>query len=290
MDPIAEGEVRLPDGRRLAWAEFGDPRGAPVIYCHGFPGSRTQAGLAHDAAARLGLRVVGVDRPGIGRSGRAPGRRLADWPADVSRVADALALGRFGVLGLSAGGPYAAACARMIPERLVAVAIVSGLGPPESWGEARGMRWVARLGLRLAAKSPSLAGPDFGVIARGIARDADRMLALVERFYAAPDRAVLARPGVRPLILASFREGVRQGGAPLAQDLGLLARPWGFGLEEIEIPVELWHGEVDNVVPPGMGRHVAARIPGCRSHFLPREGHFSLVIDHMVAILATLAG
>ena len=285
---IAEGEVRLPDGRGLAWAEYGDPRGAPVIYCHGFPGSRSQAGLAHADAARLGIRMIGIDRPGIGRSHAAPGRRLVDWPADVSGVADALGLGRFAVLGLSGGGPYAAACARLIPKRLIAVAIVSGLGPPESWPEARAMRWVARVGLRLAAAFPAVAGAVFGATARGIVRDADRMLALVERSYSAPDRAVLMRPEVRRLILASFREGVRQGGTYLAQDLALLARPWGFRLEEVEIPVDLWHGEVDNVVPPGMGRHVAARIPACRAHFLPGEGHFSLAIDHTAAILSTL--
>jgi pimeloyl-ACP methyl ester carboxylesterase len=234
------------------------------------------------------VRLIGIDRPGIGRSDAMPGRRLTDWPADAAAVADALGLERFAVLGLSAGGPYAAACARALGGRLTAAGIVCGVGPPESRREAPGMHWPARVGLAVAARSPLLAAAVCGPLAHLAGRHAGTLLAGLERIFPAPDRAVLARTDVRTTVLRTFREGVRQGGRGLAEDLTVLATPWGFALEAVRARVLLWHGELDTTVPPAMGRHVAARIPGCQARFLPGEGHFSLPIEHMDEILRAL--
>lgn len=282
---MAEGEVRRPGGRRLAWASFGDPGGSGVLYCHGFPGSRLEGALAEAAAWRVGARLVGIDRPGIGRSDAMAGRRLADWPADAAAVADALGLEHFAVLGVSGGGPYAAACAWALPERLTAAGIVCGLGPPESRREVQGMRWPARVGLAMAARSPLLAAAVCGPLAHLAGRHAEVLLGGLAWIAPLPDRAVLARTDVRTTVLRTFREGVRQGGRGLAEDLAVLAHPWGFALEAVRARVLLWHGELDTTVPPAMGRHLAARIPGCQARFLPGEGHFSLPIAHMDEIL-----
>ncbi|MCU0935798.1 MAG: alpha/beta hydrolase [Gammaproteobacteria bacterium] len=283
-----EGRVSLPDGRVLAWAEVGDPRGRPVFYCHGFPGSRLEPRLADESAAQLEVRLIGVDRPGIGDSSPAPGRRLRDWPADLAAVADAFGLDRFAVIGVSAGGPYAAACGWALPERVQRVAVVCGLGPPGSAGPRARMHWYARLGLRAAVGFEPAARLLFGAFARAVRSVGDRGYAQWVRRYAAPDRAILGRPEVRSALLAAFREGARNGGAPLAGDLALLARPWDFPLDGVQAPVDLWHGEADRIVPPEMGHYVASRLKGCRARFLPDEGHFSLPIGHMDVILSAL--
>src|SRR6185312_3853086 len=106
-----EHRVRLADGRTLACLELGDPSGPPVLYFHGYPGSRLEARVAAAAARRLGLRLLAVDRPGFGQSTFQTGRSIGAWAADVAALADRLALGRFSIVGVSGGGPYALACA-----------------------------------------------------------------------------------------------------------------------------------------------------------------------------------
>lgn len=285
---VTEGRVALPDGRTLAWAEFGDPRGRPVIYCHGFPGSRLEPRVADELASRLEVRLVGVDRPGYGQSTPAPGRQIRDWPRDVEAVADALGMERFAVIGVSAGGPYAAACGYDLPERVSRVAIVCGLGPPESMGQGAQMHWYARWGLRVAAGLAPVSRWLFALFALGVRSVGEKGYALWVRRYSAADREVLQRPEVRSLLLAAFREGARNGGAALSEDLALLARPWDFPLDGVQVPADLWHGEADAVVPPEMGRFVASRLKNCRARFLPGEGHFSLPLAHMDVILSAL--
>jgi pimeloyl-ACP methyl ester carboxylesterase len=121
--------IRLPDGRLLDYAEWGDPSGQPLIYCHSFPGSRAEGRLGDQPAKHAGVRVIAPDRPGMGLSDFQPGRALVDWPDDVGHLADALGLERFAVLGISGGSPYAAVCAWRLPQRLTDVGIVSGIGP-----------------------------------------------------------------------------------------------------------------------------------------------------------------
>src|SRR5215831_6622757 len=126
--------VILADGRRIGYAEWGDADGRPLLYFHGWPGSRLEGRLGAEAARASGVRLVALDRPGMGLSDRLPRRRLIDWPSDVAAVADALGLRRFAVLGISGGGPYAVACARMLADRLIGVGVVSSLAPMDAPG------------------------------------------------------------------------------------------------------------------------------------------------------------
>src|SRR4051794_20731127 len=122
-------QLRLSDGRRLAYCEYGSPAGKPVLYFHGWPGSRLEAKLADPVAKKFNAKIIAIDRPGFGMSDFKPNRTLLDWPLDVCELADALGLDRFAVVGVSGGGPYALACARRIPERLTSVAVICGVGP-----------------------------------------------------------------------------------------------------------------------------------------------------------------
>ena len=148
--------VSLPDGRRLAYAEYGDPQGHPTFYFHGLPGSRLEAILAADSAARAGIRLIASDRPGIGGSDPQPRRTLLDWPADVLRLADHIGIPHFSVVGVSGGAPYAAVCAYAIPERLDAVMIVSGVAPFDEHEPLDPMIWLSKVAVRSDQTIPTL--------------------------------------------------------------------------------------------------------------------------------------
>jgi pimeloyl-ACP methyl ester carboxylesterase len=125
--------VGLPDGRRLAYRQYGPPAGAPVLYLPGTPSCTTEWRMwPHGIADDLDLRVIAVDRPGLGGSDPQRHRRITDWPADVEALADALGLSRFAILGYSGGVPYALACAEALPERVTKAALVGCVGPGES--------------------------------------------------------------------------------------------------------------------------------------------------------------
>jgi pimeloyl-ACP methyl ester carboxylesterase len=282
--------VALPQGRALGVLELGDPRGRPVVYCHGFPGSRLEPVLAGPAAAGAGVRLIAVDRPGYGLSepDPHPDRSLADWPAEVVALAGALDLEHFAVLGVSGGGPYALACARFVPGRLTAVGVVCGLGPLATAVTRRGSPWLGRLVLGLARRAPGLVPPVFGPVAGLMRRHPERLLALLASHVPQRDRDVLERPQVRAALADSMREAVRQGGAGAALDAVLYTRPWGFSLEEIDFPVRLWHGVLDRTAPVAMGERMAAALPACEARFLPDEGHYSLPIARMAEILEVL--
>ena len=139
IDAPVSRAVLLPSGRRLGIAEQGDPQGVPVLFFHGFVGSRLQCPPDGTIAASLGVRLIAVDRPGIGLSDRVPGRRLLDWAADIKMLAEVLQISRFALLGWSAGGPHALVCALLLPQQVVALGLASPMG---GWfvGEGRHTR------------------------------------------------------------------------------------------------------------------------------------------------------
>lgn len=265
--------VRLRDGRRLGYAEYGDPGGSPVFAFHGIPGSRLMLRVSHEPARRQSIRLIAPDRPGFGLSNPQPGRTVADWPDDLLELADQLHIARFGVLGFSGGGPYAAACAWRIPDRLRQVAIVSGLAPVAGAEATPHLPWRNRLLLRLGDRAPRLTRGALGLGALTWKRAPGLAFGIALAFSAPPDRPIVRRPLVRSAIVDGIREGVREGSSGMAHELRLFARPWGFSLREIRRPVRLWHGEADRLVPVDMGRHLADLLPACRAEFVPGAGH-----------------
>lgn len=287
ITPRTDEALTLRDGRTLGYAEYGCPEGEPGFYFHGHPGSRLEAQLAHEAAALKGVRIIALDRPGYGRSDFQPGRKILDWPNDVTEAADALGIQRFAVLGGSGGGPYALACARAIPERLTKAGVVSGVGPYDAPGATDGMRWQNRVGFQFGARFPTLARFIMWSMERQVRRNPVRTVEAVAQAMSGVDAEIVRRPEVRQALATVISEAFRQGSQGAAWDVVLLGRPWGFRLEEITTTVYLWHGEADVLVPPGMGRHQAERIPNCHARFFTGEGHL-LLIDHMPEIIDEL--
>jgi pimeloyl-ACP methyl ester carboxylesterase len=277
----------LRDGRLLGYGEYGKPDGEPGFYFHGHPGSRLEAGFADAAAAEAGARIIALDRPGYGLSDFQPDRTIVDWPRDVEEAADALGIDRFSVMGSSGGGPYALACAHEIPERITKAGIVSGVGPYDSPGATEGMRWQNRAGFQLGARFPPLARLIMWSMERQLRRRPERMLKAIAEAMSPVDAEIARRAEVRSILRVALEEAFRQGGRGAALDVVLLGSPWGFRLEAIRPRVFLWQGELDVLVPPAMGRHLAAKIPNCHATFFPRDGH--LLFDHMSEIAQAFA-
>jgi len=283
-----EHRIQLSDGRTLAAAEVGDPGGTPVIYSHGFPGSRLGVHLGEVQARQHGIRLIAFDRPGWGESDPLRGRQLSDWPRDIAAAADRLDCARFNLVGVSGGAPFALACAAALPDRVGRTAIVCGLGPIVAMHKGDGMIWHNRVGLTLASRAPWLVAPVMGVAAPLLRRFFKIAIDSLARHAGAADRAVLADPTIRKILEREFREGFRHGGAGATADGLIYGADWGLDLGAINGPVDLWHGEDDRIVPPAMARWVADKIPGVHAKYLPGEGHFSLVINHLAEVFDVL--
>jgi pimeloyl-ACP methyl ester carboxylesterase len=279
----------LPDGRRLAYAEYGAADGRPVVYCHGFPSSRLEARMAHAAAAQAGLRVIVPDRPGFGGSDAKPGRRLVDWPHDLAALLQQLAIERYAVLGVSGGAPYALACAVIHPRNVTGVTLVGGLGPIGEPALAKGLPWHGRLARGLVLCSPTMARIFFASLVFGLRRAAPTLLSFFMRHLSHADRVALGNAVLRQNLLDSFREAARQGARGWVEDFAIYAQPWGFALSAVRVPVQLWHGDQDRVVAIAIAEHVANGLIGCQPYFLPGEGHYSLPLRHVHDILRMLA-
>jgi pimeloyl-ACP methyl ester carboxylesterase len=276
---MTDKTIRLPDGRHLGYAEYGDPDGIPLLYFHGTPGSRLQARLFDAPAREVGVRMVAPERPGYGLSDVHPQRTLLDWVQDMEVLADRLHLERFAVMGVSGGGPYVAATASQLPERVSKAAFVSALGPLTLADATSGMGSTNRLLFGLARVAPWAVT----LLMRNITRSTnkpERFRKQFSRTLPPVDAATLQQDEYWQQLLADLREGLRHGTSGATWDFVLGARPWGFRLEEIQAPTSLWHGEVDTSVPVTMGRAIARAVPNCQATFLPGEGHLSLLFKH----------
>jgi pimeloyl-ACP methyl ester carboxylesterase len=283
--------VELPEGTMVGYAEVGDPAGPPVVYLHGSPSSRLEVGLPgiREAAEDLGCRVLAPDRPGMGLS---TFRRytVGSYPRLVRSFADALGLGQFAVIGVSGGGKYACACAWGLPDRVTRVALVSSTCSFELPGARATWNADDRRLYRLADWTPWLVRLFFAKVARDVRHDRDALFSSVERTVGTADREVLAAEGFREALDRDAGEAFRQGGRGAAHDLTLEARPWGVPFERIQVPIEVWHGGADRVVSPEQSRILVRALPLATDHFVPGEGHFSLVARHARAILQSVVG
>src|SRR5262249_41727600 len=188
--------MQLPDGRMLAFAEYGSPEGAVLVACQGYPGSRLEAVAFSAHAAQANVRVISLDRPGFGRSSFLDRRSFLDWPNHLLALTERLRIDRFALVGVSGGAPYALACAYRIPERLISCGIVSGIGPLKL-GTA-GMSRQNRLVLFLARRAPWLLRPLLNVSARAFRdeKHASKAMPKAMKSMVKPDREALAASGL----------------------------------------------------------------------------------------------
>jgi pimeloyl-ACP methyl ester carboxylesterase len=278
------------DGRELAWTEFGDRDGAPIVAFHGSPGSSYDFAGVSETAAGNGVRLIAVDRPGYGLSTFDPARSYERGAHDIDELADHLAIDRFAVIGHSSGGPNAAACARFLADRLTCCAIVSGPAPPEAGISKHDVMRQNRIAQRLQVMAPRLMSAAWGAGLRQAQRSPDKALAYLRRTLPASDVAVIERPEITDGLRAAFARPVsRTAGDAAVQDIQVERRPWGYRLGDIATSVRVWHGDADRNVVVGNGRYLAKAIPDSTIYEMAHEGHwliygrFAEILDSVTA-------
>lgn len=270
-------------GMRLAWNEFGAPDGVPVFYYHGWPSSRLQARLAHHLAAERGLRLIAMDRPGMGKSTLVLDRKLEDWPELMARFADHLGIGKFGQVGVSGGGPYVYACAAMIPDRLTSSAVLAGMVPLPLTGHGKGgLHPLYRTLIPLRKMPAAFFSLGFRIASMATNGRPDALpMSLLLRSLSEADREIIMHdPGVWPVLAKSFTEGVcsASGGLGVMTDAEIYLRKPAITPEEITHPIFYWHGSDDKNIPATLVRELTTRMPQSTLEIVDGLGHFSLAM------------
>lgn len=283
---MSAGAVSLPDGRLVETWVSGPEGGVPLVFHHGTPGAARPARAIERAAHERGLRIVALSRAGYGGSTRLPGRSVGDVVEDTRAVLEALDAEECLIAGWSGGGPHALACAARLPGVRAAL-VIAGVAP----FEAQGLDFLAGMGQDNV--------DEFGAAARGEALLAEHLEAQrPELLHATPEGVIAAIASLLPAVdravltdefgqdsAASFGEALRVSVAGWLDDDLAFVRPWGFSLDEIAVPVALWQGSEDLMVPFAHGRWLADRIPGVAAHLEDGEGHLSIgvgAIDRML--------
>ena len=275
--PKLEGNIAVGDDRQLGFAEFGDPHGRAIFWLHGTPGARRQIPTeARIYAEENHIRLIGIDRPGIGASTPYQYHAVVEFAEDLHTVADTLGIDKMAVIGLSGGGPYALACGAAMPDRVVAVGVLGGVAPTSGPDAIGGgvvalAPWAAPL-LRVAGLPIRWAAVALVRMVRPFAEPAVYMYA---RISPEGDRRLLVRPEFKAMFLDDLLNGSRkQLSAPFA-DVIVFAKDWGFRLDEVKIPVRWWHGDADHIVPFAHGQHVVSRLPDAELTTLSGESHLA---------------
>jgi pimeloyl-ACP methyl ester carboxylesterase len=275
-----DGLLTLSDGRRLSYGEFGDPKSAPLFYCHGYPTNRIEYEVIAEVVEKSGIkvRVVVLDRPGYGSSTFQKGRTLLDWPRDVAEAADQLGVGEFAVLGVSGGGPYALACATAMPDRITRLGLVVAAGPADAPGMNKSLilRTVPRFGFVRRIQ--------FGMMSVGLnkGRD-DQILENTLANIGEADRPFLELADNKEWFLRMMREALKQGGHAAAHDGGIYLRSWGFDVAAVSTKTHLWYGGLDETVPAPVGEWLAGQLTDSNLVVWPQHGHFTWMTSAQAA-------
>lgn len=287
--PKLEGNIAVGADRKISFAEFGDPQGRAVFWLHGTPGGRRQIPPeARIYAENNNIRLIGVDRPGIGSSTPHRYECIAAFAEDLRTVADTLGIDKMAVIGLSGGGPYALACAAGLPDRVVNLGVLGGVAPTQGPDAIAG--GAMTLGLRVAPLLKIGANPlrvGASLLFQAARPIASPMLYLYAALSPEADRHLLTRPEFKAMFLDDLFTGSRKQLAAPFNDIILFARDWGFSLDAVKVPVSWWHGDHDHIIPFSHGEHVVSRLPDAELFHLPKESHLA-GLGRGEEILATL--
>jgi pimeloyl-ACP methyl ester carboxylesterase len=286
----------LPDGRRIAYAEWGDPHGFPCLLFHGSPGSRLFGKYLDESAKRAGLRLVAPDRPGFGRSDPVDPYTILGVAEESLALIRSQTPDRFAVVGVSGGAPYVYAASVIGQERIDVAGIISGLAPIES-DEPAGRNTKLVAAIRSDSESTlrmlRLQGRVLRRVVRVIRRMPRAFRAPFNRAYARQlppaDREILMKPELADIGMDDLAESLRQGSeAAFLELVAQLREPWGFELDDVKVPVLLWHGTEDQNALCSTARRAADALPRCDATYYEGEGHL-MFVNHADEILTAIA-
>lgn len=290
--PNLDQQFQLPNGRNLGYDEHGSSIGKPLFYFHGSPSSRVESRLYvnEELLQSLNVHLIAVDRPGMGLSDFQHNRRILDWSQDVVALANHLNIDQFSILAYSLGGPYGLACAFSIPQRLHKVGIVSGAALFTDPELVKNINEGTRRFLTMPREKPMLSRLFLWMMLSFMPRVApNRFIAQANSLLPEPDRPIVANdPAFQMGFLHMLQEAMKRGTRGAHYESLLSITDWGFRLQEIKIPIQIWHGDADQNIPVEMARFAAKAIPNCEAKIHPNEGHLSLFKKHVEEIIRKL--
>ena len=285
-DPVILTVAR---GGRVALSSYGDRQGTPVFFCHGWPSSRTMAELTEEAARSHGVHILSLDRPGIRDSSLHPERQLLDWPPLLTEIADQLKIDQFRILAISGGAPYALASAWATPKRIPAIAVVSGAPPIAELRDRNGLLPLYRWLLFFYPRHRELLRLSFHAVRPFLSiKIPIRFRPLLLKLLQPCDARVMRDIKAFDACFESQRQAWKVSSDGLLIDAEIYARPWGFPLAEIQVPVRLWHGKRDRSFHWQLAESLGKELPNCQLRLVEGEGHYSLPIRRMDEILEDL--
>jgi pimeloyl-ACP methyl ester carboxylesterase len=274
----------LSDGRELSYIEAGDRDGVPLLFTVGSPSSAT-GGLAFaDAAATNGVRLISIDKPGYGRSTRDRHRSLVRYGHDVAELADALGLGQVALAGQSGGGPHALAAAHVLGPRVSTLTLIASFGPATEASVRLELNPLMRSTVALARNAPWLMGATVGPmkLMLGNAARAERLVRRSAAKMSPDEREAMEDP--RSIFLLKGAEEAFENFSAVCDEFRAIGRPWGFAIDEVQAPTDLWHGTDDANCSIATAREVARLLPHATLHELPGKGHAFFGADLSVAM------
>jgi len=288
MEP--DKSITLSDRRILGYAEYGDSNGYPIFYFHGGQESRLSSMFMDSTAKRLNIRIISPDRPGIGLSTFQVDRKFLDWGSDIAQLADSLEIKHYSIFGLSGGAPHVLACICNDSSRIENASIISGATPYNYTGTLKGMwfpikliHWFARMKrdkhLRKFIKN------DF----ESLVNKPGKRMKQFQKLLPKPDkRLMINNPEYGWDFIKGSIESYRQGIEGIVQEWKLYVSDWQMELNKIHFPITLWYGSEDKMAPTHRGNYYNKELPNSTLKLIANEGHFSLIRNHLEAILTDL--
>jgi pimeloyl-ACP methyl ester carboxylesterase len=280
--PQVDRTLQLKDGRQMAYSEWGDLQGRPVVFLHGMPSSRLICPDV-EATESAGVRLITMDRPGYGRSDPRPGRTLLDWPDDYLELADQLDLPPCPIVGWSSGGPYALALGFRAPALVATIGLAASNGPIEHVPAGYSPEERAIADLLVNDRAAGLGA----ISERSSWLVADGWETVFSETWGEADDQVLADPATLDAMKGLTREAARQGSIGFSADMAAELAPWGFSMADIHLPVHVWCGESDFMVDRAQTDYLAESIPGANLVIYAGGGHL-IPISHWAEMLAAL--
>ncbi|MFY7670410.1 alpha/beta fold hydrolase [Tenacibaculum sp. MEBiC06402] len=284
---ITNQSITLKDKRLLGFAEYGNPNGYPIIYCHGSQSSRLEMHYDLSFVIKNNLKIITIDRPGHGLSEFNPNGSILNFAKDVKQLIDFLQIEQFSVVGMSAGAPFALGISYLYPDRIYKVAIISGFIPLNKGSKKYLSKEVKSL-LLIAELFPFALKLALKIQYKKITKSPKLALESFIKIMSESDKKLLENDLVIKLLENTFKEAFRNGSKGVAFEISkILVKDWNFELSKIQVPVTIWHGEKDNNVPVKWAELLKDEINEARLKLYPHKGHL-LIFEFTEEIFSNL--
>lgn len=271
--------LTLDDGRKLGYIEYGKSEALPIVLLHGSPGSRIFGLEDEPILEEEDLRVITPERPGYGQSDPEKHRTIKSFAKDIEQLANYLGIEKFHVAGISGGGPYTLACAQALPDRVLSATLIASAAPLETEDFFKGMSSGNKLVFRISKYFPQMLLPIYKYAAHCYRKNAQKLVDAMKSQLCDWDRKILEELEKKDRMkgfVDHLREAYRQGAVGAYSDTVLVSKNWHVDFKAITVPIFMWHGESDTLVPISPAKRFSEILPNCQCHFISGAGHFLL--------------